>query len=102
MHCGSHVAVAAGSCNVEQTHPFHEERALLGIENRETLIDFHLEGIAFHLAEVRIDGSIKSDIGSNTEFSAQTDVGFMHRVIPLIRCGTSLTDTVRDAGENFD
>ena len=40
---------------------FHEEGPLLGEEDREPLVDLHLEGVALDLAEVGIDGRVESD-----------------------------------------
>src|SRR2546428_8409817 len=59
VYPGSHVTVAAGARDVEESHSFHEERALFGKEIRETLIHLNLKGIAFHLTEVGIDRGIQ-------------------------------------------
>ena len=50
-HGGIALAVAG---QVEQARAFHEERALLRKVHGEALVDFHLERVAFHLAEIGI------------------------------------------------
>ena len=57
----SHRRIAAGSGNIEQAHPFHEERALFAEEDRKTLVHLDFKRVAFDLAEIRVDRRIECD-----------------------------------------
>ena len=39
---------------IKDIHTFHEKRPLFTVKYRITLVDFHLERIAFYLAEIRV------------------------------------------------
>ena len=68
---GAHVVAAR---DVEEAHAFHEERPLLGEEDRESLIDRDLEGIALDLAEVGIDRGVERHARRDAELAAGADV----------------------------
>ena len=71
----AHIAVAAGSGNVEQAEPFHEEGALLVEEDREALIHLHLKGVALNLTEIGIDGPVECHVGGDA-FQVQVNQRF--------------------------
>ena len=68
---GAHVVAAR---DVEEAHAFHEERPLLRKEDREALVDLDLEGIAFDLAEIGIDGGVERHARRDAELAAGADV----------------------------
>src|SRR5687767_11356031 len=61
VHGRTHCRIAARAGEVEQPQSLHEERPLFTEEDREALIDFDLEGIAFYLAEVGIDRGVEGN-----------------------------------------
>src|SRR5438093_8174238 len=102
MHCSSHVPVATGTCDVEQSDAFHEEGSLLVKENRETLVGLNLECIAFDLAEVGVDGAFKRDRSGDPIFCADAHISFPSSVIPPVQIIARLVDAVRDARYDFE
>jgi hypothetical protein len=68
-------AIVARSGEREDAGAFHEERPLLTEEDGEALIHFHLEGIAFDLAEVGIDRRVERDGGGEADFGTDAHVG---------------------------
>ena len=76
---GAHVVAAR---DVEEAHAFHEERPLLGKEDREALVDLDLERVAFDLAEVGIDGGVERHARGDAELAARADVRVVVGVDP--------------------
>src|SRR5262245_50552490 len=102
VHARSHVAIAAGSSNVEQSHAFHKERTLFRIEDRESLIDLNLKCVTFDLAEIGIDRGVQSHIGCDSVFSAQSRGGFIHDMVPCIRRGPRLIEAISHTGKQLE
>ncbi len=56
---------------VEEPCSLHEEGTLLREEDGEPLVDLHLEGVAFHLAEIRVGGGLERHRGGQPPFRAE-------------------------------
>ena len=85
QHAGVALSIAG---QVENAGALHEERPLLGEVHREALIHLDLEGVALHLAEVRVDRRVERDRGREAVLRADANVA---RAIPF-PCGRRRAD----------
>ncbi len=67
----------------EDARALHEERTLLGKESRKALVHFDLECVALDLAEIRVDGGIEGDGGSDAVLTADADIPLIVGAAPL-------------------
>ena len=78
------------------------KNALFGIKDGEPLVDLNLEGVAFNLAEIGIDGRVQRYGRCDPILGAQSDVGFAGCTVPITGRRTKLVDRVRDTRKQFD
>ncbi len=71
-----HARVDHVQAGVEEVRPLHEERALLGEEQRERLIDLELEGVGLDLREVRLHGAAQREVGSEAPARRDAQLAF--------------------------
>ncbi len=71
----AHVAVAAGAGELERPHALHEERPLLGVEDRVALVDLDLERVGLDLAEVRVHRGLDRGRRRDAVLHARAEVG---------------------------
>src|SRR5262245_17843437 len=102
VNAGPHVAVSARARDIKHSHPFHEERSFLGVEDGKSLIYLNLECIAFHLTEIGVNRGVQSDIRSDSVLGTQARRGFVDEVIPGITRRARLVESVGDAGKQLD
>ena len=93
------VAVAAAGQR-EDAGPFHEERPFLAEEGREALVHFHLERVAFHLAEIGIHRGVEGNRRAEADLAAEPDLAAI-RHGPAARRVVRLGSPVGDARQQF-
>ena len=81
----AHVRIAASARQVEQSETFHEERPFLAEEDRKSIVHFHFERVAFHLAEIRIHRPLERDGRRHAVLDARAELTFRPRIIPRRR-----------------
>ena len=97
-----HRRIAAGSGNVEQAHPFHEERALFAEEDRKTLVHLDFKRVAFDLTEIRVDRRIECDRRRQAVLHADADVSPCPRRIPPRAIGSDLIARERRTRDHLE
>ena len=76
------VALAVAG-EVEDAGAFHEERTLLGEEDREALVDLDLERVALDLTEVGIDRRVEGDRRRQAPLHADAEIAAGCRHAPV-------------------
>ena len=76
--------------SIEKLESVEEERPLLGIEQREPLVEQHLSHVGFDLGEIRIDRRVQAQVLANAPPHIATQLAFLLIVTSVAECGRAI------------